>query len=373
MKKVGLIGLGFISGLQIEALALVPDVKIKTLCVSCPEKIQEAKQRYGVEHVTDDWREVISDPEIEVIHNCTPNHLHDEINLAAIAAGKHIYAEKPLSISSESAYQVWQAAEAAGIAHGINHQYRMNAAVIEMRQRIRNGLGGKTLFAGGYYLQDSLARHDDYNKRRIPETSPARAVLDIGTHWADTISFVLGQPIAKVNAKMYTHYPLRVDPKTGEEIEIHSDDTTSVMVEFADGTPGQALFSKCMLGHKNDLTITVSGEYKEYSWRQEQCDILHVGNRENGNEKVFMNKEYCDPLTAPFITLPQGHAFGWRDAMVNAMRAYYQSIEDGSYRTKKCLYATFEDGWRGNCFVDACLKSSKEGTWVSLDFKEKKL
>lgn len=367
MKKVGVIGIGFIANLQIAALAMIPDVKIKTLCVSCPEKIQAAKTMYGIDHVTDDWREVIADPEIDVIHNCTPNHLHDEINLAAIAAGKHVYAEKPLSTTKEAAYEVWQAAKAAGIAHGINHQYRMNAAVIEMRQRIKNGLGGKTLFASGCYLQESVARHDDYNKRRIPETSPARAVLDIGIHWVDTISFVLGQPITKVQAKMYTHYPVRINPETGEEIQIHSDDTTSVMVEFADGTPGQALFSKCMLGHKNDLVVTVSGERNEYSWRQEQCDILRVGNREIGNEQVFMNKAYCDPVTHPFISLPPGHAFGWRDALVNAMQAYYQSVEDKSYLKKDCLYATFEDGWRGNCFVDACLRSNKEGSWISLD------
>ena len=56
----------------------------------------------------------------------------------------------------------------------------------------------------------------------------------------------MGCPISKVYAKMYTHHPIRIDPETGREIVVRSDDTTSVMVEFADGTPGSALFSKCM-------------------------------------------------------------------------------------------------------------------------------
>lgn len=57
------------------------------------------------------------------------------------------------------------------------------------------------LFVSGQYLQDSVARRTDYTKRRIPETSPARAVLDIGVHWADTASFVMGCPIKKYMQK----------------------------------------------------------------------------------------------------------------------------------------------------------------------------
>ena len=86
-------------------------------------------------------------------------------------------------------------------------------------------------------MQESVARKTDYTPRRIPETSPARALLDIGVHWADTAGFVMGCPISRVYAKMYTHHPIRIDPETGREIVVRSDDTTSVMVEFADGTP----------------------------------------------------------------------------------------------------------------------------------------
>ncbi len=365
--NVGIIGMGFIGQLHFTALSCLPYVKVKALCVSRPEKIASTRSHYGVEKVTDDWREIIADDTIDVIHNCTPNILHDEINLAAIHAGKHIYAEKPLSITAASAYKIWKAAENAGIAHGLNHQYRMNAAIQEMHNRIASGRGGKTLFVSGCYLSDSSARSTDYTKRRIPETSPARAVLDIGIHWADTAAYVLGQPIAKVYAKMYTHYPVRTDPATGNKIPVHSDDTTAVMVEFADGTPGQALFSKCMLGHKNDLVVTVSGEMQEYSWKQERCELLYVGNREIGNETVYMNKEFCSPETFPYISLPAGHTMGWKDALLNAVEAFYQSLLDGSYKSASKPYATFEDGWRGNCFVEACLESARLDKWISLE------
>ena len=368
MEKINaaIIGMGFIGRQHYEALRRVPGVHIRALCVSRPENIERARAEYDADYITADWREIMADASVQSVHNCTPNILHDEINLAAIAAGKHVYAEKPMSITTAGAERVAEAARAAGVANAINYQYRMNAAVLEMRARLAAGCGGKALYISGRYMQDSVARHDDYTPRRIPETSPARALLDIGVHWADTASFVVGMPIKRVYARMYTHYPVRIDPATGREIEIHSDDTTAVMVEFADGTPGSAVFSKCMLGHKNDLCVTVSGELAEYTWQQEQCDRLWIGHRGIGNETLLMDTQSMDASAARYLSMPAGHAPGWQEAEKNAVSAFYRSIADGSYLTGDVPYATFADGVRGNRFVDACLASQREGRWVDL-------
>ena len=368
MKKynVAIVGMGFIGKLHYDALRRLPNVHIRTIVVHRESEIPLVKQAYDVDIVTTDWREAVADPQIQVIHNCTPNALHDEVNLAAIAAGKHIYAEKPMSLTTQGAEAVYEAAKAAGVAHGINYQYRMNAAVQEMRGRIRSGELGRPLYVSGRYLQESVARMTDYTPRRIPETSPARALLDIGVHWADTSSFVLGAPMRKVYAKMYIHHPIRIDPATGREIHVRSDDTTAVMVEFADGTPGSALFSKCMLGHKNDLSVTVSGDQKEYTWNQERCDLLEVGNRGLGNETIYVDKSCCLPETAAYLTLPAGHAPGWQDAEKNALLAFYGSIETEAYLKGAVDYATFADGVWGNRFVDACLASARQDKWIEL-------
>ena len=297
--NVAIIGMGFIGKLHYDALCRMPGVHIHTLVVHRTADISAVREAYDADIVTDSWQEAVSDPRIQVIHNCTPNVLHDPINEAAIAAGKHIYAEKPMSLTTDGAVEILNKAKAAGIAHAINYQYRMNAAVLEMRGRILRGDAGRALYVSGKYLQESVAKSTDYTPRRIPETSPARALLDIGVHWADTAGFVMGVPIRKVYAKMYIHHPVRTDPATGRTIEVHSDDTTAVMVEFADGTPGSALFSKCMLGHKNDLSVTVSGDEREYSWNQERCDWLQVGNRGMGNETVYVDRAVALPDTAP--------------------------------------------------------------------------
>lgn len=364
--NVAIIGMGFIGKLHYDALCRIPGVHIHTLVVHRAEDIPAVRECYDADVVTDSWQEAVADPRIQVIHNCTPNVLHDPINEAAIAAGKHVYAEKPMSLTTEGAVEILNKAKAAGIAHAINYQYRMNAAVLEMRGRILRGDAGRTLYVSGKYLQESVAKSTDYTPRRIPETSPARALLDIGVHWADTAGFVMGVPIRKVYAKMYIHHPVRTDPATGRRIEVHSDDTTSVMVEFADGTPGSALFSKCMLGHKNDLSVTVSGDEREYSWNQERCDWLQVGNRGLGNETVYVDKAAALPETSPYLTTPAGHAPGWQDALKNAMAAFYTAIRTEAYQKAPVPYATFEDGVMGNRFVDACLASAQRDAWVEL-------
>lgn len=271
-----------------------------------------------------------------------------------------------MSLTTAGAEEVLAAAKAAGIAHAINYQCRMNGAVLEMRARLQRGQAGRPLYVGGQYLQESVARKTDYTPRRIPETSPARALLDIGVHWADTAGFVMGCPISRVYAKMYTHHPIRIDPETGREIVVRSDDTTSVMVEFADGTPGSALFSKCMLGHKNDLRVSVSGDEKEFAWHMEQCDRLWVGQRERGNESVYVDRNTALPEVHPYIHLPAGHTPGWMDALTNAMQAFYDSLNGEAYAREKVPYATLEDGVMGNRFVDACLESARQERWISL-------
>ena len=193
--NVAIIGMGFIGRLHYDALRRIPGVHIRTLVVHRAEDVPAARESYDADIVTDSWQETVADPEIQVIHNCTPNVLHDPINEAAIAAGKHIYAEKPMSLTTEGAIGIWKKAEAAGIAHAINYQYRMNAAVLEMRGRIARGDAGRPLYVSGKYLQESVAKATDYTPRRIPETSPARALLDIGVHWADMAGFVMGCPI----------------------------------------------------------------------------------------------------------------------------------------------------------------------------------
>lgn len=366
--RIGVVGVGFIGALHMDAIRRIPGAQI--LAISEPDQnlLQAAMSKFGIESGYTDWRKLVENPQIDVIHNCTPNLLHDEINRATIQAGKHIYSEKPLSLTADSAKDLWQLAVVNQVAHAVNHQYRLNAAVQEMKYRIGQGEFGQPLFVRGHYLQESQSRKTDYTKRLVPETSPARALSDIGSHWADMISCIMNQPITAVMADMHTHHSTRIDPVSGEEIPIHSDDTTAVLFRLKDGTPGMMLVSKAACGHKNDLTVTIDAEEGEVTWKQQQPDRLYIGRREEGNSEVFMNPRLASELAKPYITLPSGHVMGWSDALRNHMQTFYESIWNGSYLAEKQPYATFEDGWHTNLFIDACIFSSREKKWVDIQY-----
>ena len=130
MKKwnVAIIGLGFVGKLHYDALRRLPNVHVRTIVVHKAQDIPLVKESYDADVVTDCWQEAVADSQIQVIHNCTPNALHDQINLAAIATGKHLYAEKPMSLTTAGAEEVLAAAKAAQAA-GIR---TLNAAAAVM-------------------------------------------------------------------------------------------------------------------------------------------------------------------------------------------------------------------------------------------------
>ena len=363
--RAGVIGLGFIGMQHVDAIMRVPQAQLAAVSSGSAEKARAVSERFGAAKHYDSWREMIADPEINVIHNCTPNALHDEINRAAILAGKHIYSEKPLSGSAALAREMTLLARRQGVAAGLNHQYRLNAAVVEMRARLQKGMAGRPLAMNGCYLQESGSRETDWNGK-MENTGIARALSDIGIHWVDTAAFVLGQPVAEVMADLHTHYPVRVDADSARH-EMTTEDSAFVLVRFADGTPGQLTVSKAASGHKNDLRLDLWCEGYSMAWEQETPDRLFIGEKDVGFETVYMNPRLCQEETRPFITAPMGHMMGWPDALRNAVQAFYASILDGSYRNETQLYSTFRDGFAGMAFVEACLRSAKERRWAEVE------
>src|SRR5690606_13911095 len=156
-------------------------------------------QKYSIPKVYNTWHEIIDDKEVEVIHNCTPNYLHFEINKAAIEAGKHIISEKPLTISSAESDELVKLAESKKIVNAINFNYRFYPLIQHAKQMIEKDEAGKIYMVHGNYLQDWLYYDTDYNWRLESKLSgSSRAIADIGSHWCDLIQFLTGKKIKKV-------------------------------------------------------------------------------------------------------------------------------------------------------------------------------
>ena len=190
MKKVsvGLIGTGYIGLVHLEMLRRIVEVDVVAVADTNQALARRAAEKLKIPKVYEKADDLLADREIDVIHNCTPNHVHFEINRKAILLGKDVLSEKPLSLDSkESAELVKLAAEHKTLT-AINFCYRYYPVVQEAAARVRRGDLGDVRAFVGHFLQDWLFYDTDYSWRLDSEIAGrANVVADLGSHWCDLV------------------------------------------------------------------------------------------------------------------------------------------------------------------------------------------
>ena len=248
--KAGIIGTGFIGPAHVEALRRLGYVEVAAVAERGQELAQRKADELSIPKAYGDYKQLLADPEIQVVHNCTPNHLHFEVNRDIMAAGKHVVSEKPLAMNSKESRELVRLARQAGVVNAIDFNYRYMPLVQQARLMCQSkGDVGRVLAVHGSYLQDWLYKETDWNWRLVPELSgDSRAVADIGSHWCDLIQFVTGLKIVRVMADLVTIHPVRKRPKVEvetyagkvlkpedmEDVKINTEDYASILLEFED-------------------------------------------------------------------------------------------------------------------------------------------
>lgn len=363
--RAGVVGAGFVGMQHIDALHRLPGVELVALCEASPAKAQLVADQQGIPHAFSDWQQMLDSGLIDVVHNCTPNALHDPISDYALRRGIHLYCEKPLSTTYEGAQAIARLARAQGLAGGVNHNYRHNPMIHQMRGLLRAGQLGKVYMARGVYLQDWMMRTDKVNWRLDSGHGKARALADIGTHWMDLAQWVLGQPIVAVCADLQIAEPVRYRGD-GTPIAIANEDSAALLVRFADSTPGHCFVSQVAGGHKNDLRLTLDCAAASVEWRQEEADRLVLGRATGGSEVLYADPAQLLPEAQALATLPAGHAVAWADALRNAISLFYASIREKTYRHEKQPYTTLEEGAYALRLINALIQSHQSRSWIDL-------
>ena len=191
-------GTGFIGRVHARSVRLA-GAELAGVAASTPECARVAAAELGADRAFDSAEEMVRDPDIDVVHICTPNHLHLPLAEAALAAGKHVICEKPLALDAAGAQRLVDAATDSGLHAAVPFVYRYYPTVREARERVGSGQTGALRLVHGTYLQDWLLRPDDDNWRVDEQLGGAsRAFADIGSHWCDLAEFVSGHRIARV-------------------------------------------------------------------------------------------------------------------------------------------------------------------------------
>lgn len=379
---MGLIGPGFIAAQHIEAVRRLGDVEIVAIAGSTLEKAKRRAAEWCIERAYGDYRELIADRQIDVVHNTTPNHLHLEVSLAALAARKHLISDKPLSDSAEHSRTLWQTARRAGVANVVTFNYRGNPLVQEARVMVGRGELGPLCYVHGQYLQDWLVDERIYSWRLDPARGGASSALrDIGSHWCDLAEHVTGLRIEAVLADLGTVVRQReVSRSAGgtfsragrrgrgsqrlrpRRVRIRSEDLATVLLRFRGGAKGYVAIGQVLPGHKNDLQLEVCGREASVRWLQERQNELWIGRFGQPSTVLGKDPSILSADAAPYAHLPAGHQEAWADAFRNVIADAYRWIRDGARpQARPAALATFADGYRSDLLVEAMLASHAAG------------
>ena len=380
---MGIVGAGFIGPQHINAVRRLGFVDIVAIADMNEALAREKADQLHVPKAYGDYEAMLKDPDVHVVHNATPNYLHYKVNAAVIARGKHIVSDKPLATTSAEAKSLLDQARAAGVVHAVTFNYRGNPLVQQARHMIARGDIGRPHFVHGFYLQDWLLKNTDYSWRLEPDKGgPSSALGDVGSHWCDLAQHITGLRITEVLADLTTVIPMRKKParareafQTGsgqerlEEVAMTLEDLASVIVRFDNGAKGAFSVGQVCAGHKNDLQLEVCGATGSLGWRQERQNELWIGRRDAASHVLVKDPALLDDAVRRYAQLPGGHQESWADAFCNVMRNIYGVIAAGDARSaaRPPAFATFEDGYRATCIVDAILSSAAHGgVWTKV-------
>jgi predicted dehydrogenase len=355
---VAIVGTGFMGRVHARA-AEVAGGRVVGVVGSSPDKAAAAREELRADRAFASLDELIATVDVDVVHICTPNHLHADATFAALAAGKHVVCEKPLSIDGETAGAMSRAAAASARVATVPFVYRFHPMVREVRERIRRGDVGTVVLAHGSYLQDWLLRPSDDNWRVNPELGgPMRAFGDIGSHWCDLLEFVTGERMKRLSAQASTVHGTRGDGASGP---VDTEDVVTLQFATDGGAVGSAVISQVSAGRKNRLLLEVSGTEGTFSFDQENSESLWQGGRDRSSVLV-RDPETLSPAAARYARVPAGHPQGYQDCFDHFVADTYAAV-DGETRDG---LPTFEDGVRAAILADAVLQSVQKQSWVEV-------
>ncbi|MEA2331440.1 MAG: hypothetical protein QOH58_1578 [Thermoleophilaceae bacterium] len=378
--RVGIAGTGFAAASHLDALARVPEVEVVALSGSDAAHTGRLAARHGVEHAYGSHKQLLEHEGLDAIHNCTINRLHHEVSLAALGRGLHVLSEKPLALDSGQSSELAAAAAHAGVVAAVCFNYRHYPLVAQIRAMLAGGEYGAPHFVHGAYLQDWLLLPTDWNWRLdTADAGLSRAVADIGSHWADLVQHVTGDPIVEVFADLATLHAERLRPdhevgafetpggEGGVPVKVDTEDFGSILVRFASGARGSFTVSQTSAGRKNGIWFEVDAAQAAFYWHQEDPNRAWVGRRGAPNLELTRDASQMDPRAARLTRLPAGHPEGWLDALTGLVTDFYGAVRAaGEGRVHEGELATFQQGHERVCLVDAIVESSREERWTSV-------
>jgi len=348
---------------QVSAFCSPPlTPRLRVICGRDRGRTAAAARAFGWDAFATDWRDVLRRPDVDVVDISTPNDSHAEIAIAAARAGKAVICEKPLATSVKDAERMLAAAERAGVAHMVCHNFRRVPAICHAEQIIHEGRLGDIRHFRGAYLEDWL------NDPAVPLTWRLDGALagsgslgDIGSHVIDLARMLVGE-IAEVSAVMETFIrqrPLPANPARKGPVTV--DDAAVAVVRFANGAIGSIEATRFAPGRKSSCAFEINGSRGSLRFDLERLNELDVYFESDppalrGYRTILVTEQ-----THPYLAAwwPPGHIIGWEHTFTHMVHALLAAMAGGVVPSPG-----FHDGVMNQRVLDAIERASQSRRWA---------
>jgi predicted dehydrogenase len=367
---VGIIGTGFMGrahALAYRAVSGIFPTELRPVLEMVADNNSEAGKRahgqFGFRRVTADWRQLVNDPAVAIVSITTPNLVHREMALAAIAAGKHVHCEKPIAPNAEDARTMMEAAEARGILTQVGYNYIKNPLLALARDMVAGGELGEIVGFRGIHAEDYMLDANVPWNWRVDPRGGSGAVADLGSHIIGLARFLVG-PIEALSADLETVVKDRpVGPGAAERRPVEVDDIARLVVRFERGCGGTIEANWVATGRKMHLAFEISGRKGSLVFTQERFnELLFYRNESNPRHAGFTRIE-AGPQHHPYglFCVAPGHQLGFNDLKTIEVADFLAAIAGAEPKGPD-----FREAWEIQKTIDAALESARNRQWMKV-------
>jgi len=372
--NVGFIGFGFIGKVHAYGYINLPlyydpmplQAKITHVCTSRMETAQKGADQVGAEHAVTDYKAITENPDIDIVHICTPNNLHKDAILSAMANGKHIYCDKPLVNTYDEIEDIAAALKEYTGTHQMTLNNRFFPATMRAKQLVEEGFLGDILEYRASYLHAGSANPDAPFKWKLSAAAGGGVIADLASHIMDVIHWLVGD-YASISALTKIAYPQRPsvdDPDT--MVDVDAEDCVMITAKMKNGAVGQIEATKIATGIEDELRFEIHGSKGAVRFNLmdphhlEIYDVAAVSAPLGGNRgwtKVDCGQRYDKPGGFP---TPKA-SIGWMRGHMACLYNFLDAVGKGEQAKPG-----FEQGIYVQKLIDKTREAAKTGTWVQI-------
>lgn len=375
---VGVISLGWMGrlhsrgyrGVKERFPGLDVDVQLVSACDPVEATREAAVKELGFRRAVADYRDVINDPEVDVVSICSPNFLHREVALAAAAAGKPFWIEKPMGVSAGESKDIAQAAAEAGVVTSVGFNYRHTPALEKAREIIREGRIGRLYNVRCWLIADYAASPDGPLTWRDSRTTGGSGVIgDLMSHGVDLVQYLVGrvESVTAATGQFITERPIPAKVGVGhsgyelsdEKGPVENEDYIGILARLEGGVVASFEASRVAVGPRAEYVVEVYGSEGSLRWNFEHMNDLQLcigrGNEFPGYTRVMAGANF--PYFSTFQPAP-GTSMGYDDMKTIEAAQFIESVLTG-----KQIAPSAADCWSAAEVDEAAMRSAADGQW----------